>query len=114
MTVVSGQVTFGSAGTKNVGLGVNVNDLDVYCGARSGTTETFGTIAVGHADSANQFCFTSTNSKSTYDTSNVMVVYNSSGTKVLEFSVTGGWGTSTITFNCTVASSSYPFQLVGR
>lgn len=111
---VSGQVTFGFMGTKNVFLGIPVNDLDIYGGSRTGTVETDGLESMGHADASNQFCRTSKDGRADKDSTHCLVLYNSSGVRVVEARVTGGWGTSTITFDCTIASASFPFDLVAR
>lgn len=111
---VSGQITFGSTGTKNVFFGIPVNDLDIYGGCRGGTVETDGLESRGHADTGNQFCRTSKDGRADKDTTHCVALYNSSAVKVVEARVTGGWGTSTLTFDCTIASSSFPFDAVAR
>ncbi len=100
MAVISGQVTFGSTGTKPVYMVNVINDLDTL--GPNGSR--------GHADATNQFAY----NNSGKDATHAISIYNSSGVKVVEASVTGGWGTSTLTFNCTLASASYPFDLIGR
>lgn len=115
MSVVSGQVTFGSTGSTNVGLGITTNSIETYMGSRSGgTIETDGLISVGHADSGNQFCRNSKDARADKDSSHCVTAYSAAGTKVLEAAVTGGWGTATLTFNVTIANSNYPFDIVAR
>lgn len=97
--MISGQATFGSTGTKSLYFGFPVNQLIFAKGDSS-----------GYADANGQFCQWGTSSNSETKS---LVWYNG-GTKVLEFEVTGGWGTSTITFNVTHASASYPFKVGAR
>lgn len=103
MSVLSGKKTIGTTGIIPVyfGPGAVVNDLDIYPENSAST---------GHADAGYQFSRTP-GKPSDYTK---QVYYNTSGTKVLEFTVTGGWGTDTITFNVTQASASHPLALVAR
>lgn len=94
--MISGQATFGSTGPKSIYFGVTVNEA-IF---QSGTS-------AGYADSSHQFCMYGSSSN---DETKSMIYYNGA-TKVLEFEVTGGWGTSTLNFNVTYASSSYPFKV---
>lgn len=97
--MISGQATFGSTGSKSIYFGFNVTELLF----RSGSS-------AGFANSSHQFClFNSTSNSETKS----MILY-SGATKVLEFEVTGGWGTPTVTFNVTYASASYPFDVGAR
>lgn len=92
--MISGQVTFGSTGPKSVYFGQTVNEMIFLCGNNS-----------GYANSTHQF---------NDDGTLASLVVRVSGVKVLEFSVTGGWGTSTLSFNVTYASASYPFRVLGK
>lgn len=106
MAVVSGQVTFDTGGTVDVNFGITVNSLDIIAGY------TGGAKSWGHADSSNQFCYNpvSTGGK----TSKTLVIYNSSGAKVVEASVTSGWGTSILRFSVTAFSASFPWDAIVR
>lgn len=97
--MISGQATFGSTGTKSLYLGITVNEAVFECGTTG-----------GYANSTHQFCMYGTSSN---NETKCMVFYNGA-TKVLEFEVTGGWGTDTLTFNVTAASASYPFRIGAR
>lgn len=114
MSVKSGKVTFGSTGSLMIYVEVNAVDVDFYAGSRDGTVETNGMLAVGHADEGKQFCHTIKDGKSETSQTKCMVAYNAAGTKVLEFNVSGGWGTPFLTFNVTLANANYPFELVAR
>lgn len=93
--MIDGQVTFGSTGPKSVYFGQTANELVfVYDSTQS-----------GYSDSTHQF---------NKDGAGKSLVVRSGGVKVLEFNVTGGWGTSTWTFNVTYASASYPFRVLGQ
>jgi hypothetical protein len=97
--MISGQATFGSTGAKSLYFGTPINEVVFGCGT-----------SVGYADANHQFCRYDPTS---YDETKSMVFYNGA-TKVLEFTVTGGWNTSTLTFNVTYASASYPFKVGAR
>lgn len=114
MSVISGQVTFGSTGPKSLPLGILFTDLDFYAGARPSTIETTGMDSYGHADASNQFCRATTGSKAKIDLSNGLVIYDNTGSIVVEARVTGGWGTTTLQMDCTIANANYPWQLVAR
>lgn len=93
--MIDGQVTFGATGsTKQVYFGQNVNEMVFLSGDSS-----------GYADSTHQF---------NKDGSLKALVRRVSGVKVLEFEVTSGWGTPTLTFDVTYASASYPFRVLGQ
>lgn len=92
--MISGQVTFGSTGAKTVYFGQNVNEMVFFSGSNS-----------GYATSTHQY-----NDDGTLGS----LVVRSGGVKVLEFSVTGGWGTPFLAFNVTYASASYPFRVLGK
>lgn len=106
MSVVSGQVTFTSTGTVDVNFGQTVNSLEAVAGY------TGGAKSFGHADSSNQFCYDTVTTGG--KTSKFLVIYNSSGAKVVEANVVSGWGTSIIRFNVTAASSSFPWDAIVR
>lgn len=114
MTVVSGKVTFGSTGPQMLLLGINFNEADLYAGARDGTTETNGLLAIGHADANKQFCHTTRDGSSETIQTKAMRLKDASGNVVLEFNITGGWGTTVMNINVTVANASYPFEIVAR
>lgn len=92
--MITGQVTFGSSGTKYVNFGQAVNEMVFYSGNNG-----------GFADSTHQF---------NEDGAGKCMVVRVSGVKVLEFDVTAGWGTNILTFNVTYASASYPFRVLGQ
>lgn len=92
--MISGQVTFGSTGSKSVYFGQNVNEMVFFRGDNS-----------GYANSTHQF---------NDDGTVASLVVRSGGVKVLEFAVTGGWGTPILSFNVTYASASYPFRVLGQ
>lgn len=114
MSVVSGRVTFGSSGNIMVYVGINVNDLDFYAGARDATIETVGLLSVGHADAGKQFTHAHKDDKSETVQGKAMRAYDGAGNIVLEFTVASGWGTPVITFNVTAYNPNYPFELVAR
>jgi hypothetical protein len=100
MTKVAGKVTFGSTGTKVVSIGIAANDIYFFPD---------GTAATGYADHSYQFSRTP---GATTDRTKAVVAYDpATGTKVLELSVTA-WGPTSFTCNVTVASASWPFDLV--
>lgn len=107
MAVVSGQVTFDTGGTVDVNFGITVNSLDIIAGY------TGGAKSWGHADSSNQFCYNQV-SVGGKDTSHVIVIYNSSGAKVVEAKVMSGWGTSILRFSVTAFSASFPWDAIVR
>lgn len=114
MNVISGKVTFGSTGAKVVGIGINFIDLDFTAGSRDATVETNGIFAHGHADANKQFCHTIRDGGSETSQTKAMRAYDAAGNIVLEFNVTGGWGTAFANINVTVADPNYPFELVAR
>lgn len=102
MSVVAGKVTFGSTGNKTVSIGVQPNDIMFFVDSVS---------QIGYAD-ASPYQFSRSPSFAT-DRTKAVVAYDGSGTKVLEFNVTG-FTVSGFTCNVTVASASYPFDLIAR
>ena len=114
MSVISGKATFSFTGTQMLYLGINFNDINFYAGPRDGVPETNQLLAVGHADANKQFCHTTKDGLSETTQTKCMRLKDAAGNIVLEFNVTGGWGTSTLTCNVTVANSNYPFELVAR
>jgi len=109
---MSGQVTFGATGTVMVNFGVPVNELWFFAGSRDATVETSGLSSVGHADAGYQFCRFDKDGKAERDKTRCLTTYDVAGNKVLQFKVTGGWGTSVITFSVTAANNNYPFDVV--
>ncbi len=99
--MVSGQVTFFQGGTVDVNFGILVNSLDVIAD---------GLGSWGHADATNQFCHSLTKVKS----SKAIVIYNTSGAKVVEANVVSGWGTTILRFNVTAFSTSFPWSAIVR
>jgi hypothetical protein len=114
MSVVSGKATFSSTGSQMIFIGIGFNDVDFYAGPRDGVTETNQLFAIGHADPNKQFCHTTRDGSSETTQNKCMRLKDASGTVVLEFNVTGGWGTSIMTCNVTAANANYPFELVAR
>lgn len=114
MSVKSGKATFSATGSQMLFIGINFNDVDFYAGPRDGVTETNQLLAVGHADSAKQFCHTTRDGSSETSQTKCMRLKDAAGNVVLEFNVSGGWGTSIMTCNVTVANINYPFELVAR
>ncbi len=100
--VVSGQITFFQGGTIAVNFGLPVNDLDVIAD---------GLGSRGHADAGNQFCHTIGKTKST---TKAVIIYNTSGVKVVEANVVSGWGTNILLFNVTLFSTSFPWSAIVR
>lgn len=100
MSVVSGPVTFGSTGSKSILLGISPSDLWFLPD---------DSITIGHADSSYQF----SRSPGVNNDHTKIAIYNTSGVKVVEFTVTGLTATG-FTCNVTVANASYPIVLVAR
>lgn len=114
MSVVSGKATIASTGSQMLLVGINFNDVDFYAGSRDGVVETSALLCVGHADAGKQFCHTVRNGSSETSQTKCVRLKNTAGTVVLEFSVTGGWGTPVMTVNATAADANYPCEMVAR
>lgn len=113
MATRSGKITFGSPGPKTVVLPITVNELDFYAGSRDSIIESYPGFAFGHADAFKQFTHGTWTGAETVQ-GEAMKLRNGAGTVVLEFTVTGGWGTNMPTFNVLTADPNYPFELIGR
>lgn len=100
MSTVAGVVTFGSTGAKMVALGIAANDITFYPD---------DSITIGYADHSFQF----SRSPGLNNDHSKVSIYNTSGVKVVEFTVTG-WGATTFSLNVTLANASYPIVLVAR
>lgn len=100
MSIVSGPVTFGSTGSKTVAIGISANEIEFIPD---------DSITYGHADSGFQF----SRSPGVNNDHSKISIYNTSGTKVVEFTHTGFSGTNW-QCNVTLANASYPIVLVAR
>jgi len=101
MSDIAGKVTFGSTGSKTVAIGIAANDISFY-------PENSPTC--GFAD--HSFQFSRTPGQST-DYTKALVAYDTSGSKILEFNVTG-WGATSFTCSVTFVSGTQSFALVAR
>lgn len=103
MSVVAGKKTIGTTGSVSIyfGPGAVVNELELY---------PENSPSNGYANAGYQF--SRTPGKASDYTK--QVYYNAAGTKVLEFTVTGGWGTDTAQLNVTMQNTSHPLAVVAR
>lgn len=101
MSVVSGPVTFGSTGAKTVAIGITASEIEFYPD---------DSITIGHADNSG---FQFSRSPGLNNDHTKISIYNTVGTKVVEFThtsfTTGNWNC-----NVTLANASYPIVLVAR
>lgn len=107
---VSGKVTFTTTGAKTVFIGIPFTHVFFYAGSRDATTETYDIFATGHADANKQFSHTLPLSETSQ--TKAMRMKDSAGNVVLEFTVTGGYGTGFLNLNVTATDGLHPFEMV--
>lgn len=97
---VSGQVTFTQPGIVDIDFGIPTHTLDVLAD---------GLGSWGHADPSNQFCHTIGKTKSM---TSCIVIYNTSGVKMIEAKVVSGWGNTILRFNVTTFTPGWPWDAI--
>lgn len=108
--VYSGKVTLVGTGAKSLYMGIPWTHAFFYAGAQDTVVETVALFATGHADAAKQFCHTLPKSETSQ--TKAMKLKDAAGNVVLEFTVTGGYGTSFMNINVTTTDGLHPIELV--
>lgn len=121
MSVASGPITFGSTGNVSVTFPFVVNELEFTTGSKASVNETTNARqGQGTATSSYQWATASLTNASGYFSRNYLnnaafvILDGPLGNEVLKGSVTGGWGTTTITFNITNASTLFQVFMTAR
>lgn len=106
----SGKVTLVGTGAKVIFVGIPFTHVFFTAGAQDGVIEPAAIFASGHADAGKQFCHTLPFSETSQ--TKAMVLKNTAGVVVLEFTVTGGYGTNFLNLNVTTSDGLHPIEMV--